>query len=738
MGSPVLMSTAHADGTCDASGCTPYLSTSTITPSSCYKDSSSGNTYTIKCYSPDWGSTPQTFTSSVLPTGLASSAAVAATAQTSGSGNNPIQETAHDNLSAIDAQTAAAQPVASVKTAATTTPMGTCTTTTASLSTTALSNSTASTTQDDCSGIGKQWTANPAADASVNAKTNPAAPSAGDPSQNGSSNPSTQQVADAQAKLDSCGTKAVCSPDQVAAYNNIIKNGAAGGDTTLNNTETSAIQDANVNTVHGQLVQKEQALADTANDKVYDLQGQISDQTDQITGLKAGIKNGTSKDPTGDATKISSLQDSVNKENGTLKTDKEDAKTKNAALAKETSSDSMYKEKAKTYGGKYGGASIAATEALNQGVTQINAITQMVGQGQVSNANASATTAYINKGTSATNTDAATAQSSTLNAAASAAMTAGYVASGAAMTQMYRAYQHYASEANVDKTATSAQAQVRKLQLICKPPAGTPVTTTCTPEQQKAWQNGYANINANLDGEKSAQSNEIMKEGMAAAITTATAMKNFETASMDKTAAAAVTASASNFSFNPGTGGGYSGDGTTTDPTPAPGETLASGDAGSGAMPSANQINPNNDNGLGGTAPLGAFAPAAASQSPAAAAAGAGTAGGTTAAKDDPANKDGGVAAKAAVGSYSSGDGPGYTRNAGNGGPSVGLDTSFADMMKKFLPGGEDEKKKDGSANFDDRSPASDSAAVIARNKNIFEEIHKRYEKKNTEGAIVF
>ena len=64
---------------------------------------------------------------------------------------------------------------------------------------------------------------------------------------------------------------------------------------------------------------------------------------------------------------------------------------------------------------------------------------------------------------------------------------------------------------------------------------------------------------------------------------------------------------------------------------------------------------------------------------------------------------------------------------------------SFADLLKKLLPGGDEAKKKDAGADgiaMGDRAPASDQAAVIGRNKNIFDEIHKRYQLKAQQKAV--
>lgn len=64
---------------------------------------------------------------------------------------------------------------------------------------------------------------------------------------------------------------------------------------------------------------------------------------------------------------------------------------------------------------------------------------------------------------------------------------------------------------------------------------------------------------------------------------------------------------------------------------------------------------------------------------------------------------------------------------------------NFGDLLKKLLPGDNEKKEERASLELDsDRSPASDKAAVIGRNKNIFQEISKRYQKKNNEGAVIF
>jgi hypothetical protein len=121
---------------------------------------------------------------------------------------------------------------------------------------------------------------------------------------------------------------------------------------------------------------------------------------------------------------------------------------------------------------------------------------------------------------------------------------------------------------------------------------------------------------------------------------------------------------------------------------------------------------------------------------------GAGSAGGTSRAQDESSGNPAQTRDPKA-GTYAASEGGGKYASRGassSNGPGVKVDSAFADLLKKFLPGSDDKKDKpmlDPNANRD-RSPASNQAAVIGRNKNIFDEIHKRYQKKNAEGAVIF
>ena len=160
------------------------------------------------------------------------------------------------------------------------------------------------------------------------------------------------------------------------------------------------------------------------------------------------------------------------------------------------------------------------------------------------------------------------------------------------------------------------------------------------------------------------------------------------------------------------------------------------------ALEDRQQFNPN-DNTFLPNAPQGEGLTPTAQQAPQAAGGSAGGVGGTSAAQDDgspqapPKTKD-------VVGSYASSDGAvaprGGASKSSGGAEGVGIDQAFADLLKKLLPGDEEEKKDAGAEQvaLGDRAPASDQAAVIGRNQNIFEVIHKRYLKKNQEGAILY
>jgi len=126
---------------------------------------------------------------------------------------------------------------------------------------------------------------------------------------------------------------------------------------------------------------------------------------------------------------------------------------------------------------------------------------------------------------------------------------------------------------------------------------------------------------------------------------------------------------------------------------------------------------------------------------------GVGNAGGTSAAKEEGKGDTGPQAKSQTGGNYAPGEGGGSRGRGiagglgGSGAVGVDKDPNFADMLKDLLGMGE-EKEKEALAETPidemNRDPASDLAAVLGRNQNIFEAIHKRYQKKSKDGVVVF
>ncbi len=198
------------------------------------------------------------------------------------------------------------------------------------------------------------------------------------------------------------------------------------------------------------------------------------------------------------------------------------------------------------------------------------------------------------------------------------------------------------------------------------------------------------------------------------------------------------------FSFTPGNNTNTNPDDPSALPTPDTGALVDDQNttADEGLAKGVDPFNPNPGDGVG-AGPAGHFDPAA-PQGMAGGGGGNPLGGGTstTGAKSDDAGKQEAQAKNQGGGTYGSDDskGSGYSRVGGGGGSGVGIDTNFADLLKKFLPGGEEDKaKKDDGLTFDaDRGLASDKAAVLGRNKNIFDEVHKRYQQKSSEGAVMY
>ena len=394
------------------------------------------------------------------------------------------------------------------------------------------------------------------------------------------------------------------------------------------------------------------------------------------------------------------------------------------------------------YGGSYKTANVSTTEAVNQATQVANSAMQQMGTSMTNNAGQSAQNKISTTGTTAS---VAQGTADTLNEAAKAKTIAGTMQLGTSMTQLYRAYAHKQSLGTVEEQKREAKARNDALltENLGKCVSQTLVVGTTAAQCKEAAQTLHDNremnnISVNAINEQTAQGNEASKEAILAAGGAMAGMSALQQAAQERAQAkiALQQAAGSGFAFNPGNGAGYTDGGSAAPPTGDTGGVVAAA-TDTGALPSNTQLNPNLDTG-GPNAPngrLGEGGPAGGA--PSSGGGGVASAAGTSAGKDDAANKDNTPQGKSSAGSYSDANGGPSGFSRAPGGPSVGMDNSFADMLKKFLPG-EEGKAKNGDLNYNDRMPASDAAAVIARNKNIFEEVSKRYKKKSSDGEIVF
>ena len=412
--------------------------------------------------------------------------------------------------------------------------------------------------------------------------------------------------------------------------------------------------------------------------------------------------------------------------------------TRNGAQAS-SEKDMTNENKSNSYGGAYNTANVTTTDTINGAIKVSGTALQQLGTGMTNNVGARS---QANLQTTGTAQSAAQGTADTLNAAAKAQTMVGMVNLGASMTQLYRANAHRASAAGLDAKTAAAIRQNNQdrddlkslecgsLILAAKSTCEEPINVHYAQVEQNI-------ITVNSTKEKTVQSETAMTEAITAAGTGVAAMSALQQAAQERAQAKiALQFAGSGFAFNPGNGSGYTDGGSAAPPTGDMGGVVAA-NTDTGALPSNTQLNPNLDTG-GPNAPngrLGEGGPAGGA--PPSGGGGVASAAGTSPGKDDAANKDNTPPGKSSAGSYGDANGGPSGFSRAPGGPSVGMDNSFADMLKKFLPG-EENGKKNGDLNYNDRMPASDAAAVIARNKNIFEEVSKRYKKKSSDGEIVF
>jgi hypothetical protein len=299
--------------------------------------------------------------------------------------------------------------------------------------------------------------------------------------------------------------------------------------------------------------------------------------------------------------------------------------------------------------------------------------------------------------------------------------------------QAVTAFMHMNSKSKVTEASKLASSEINAIR-----------ADTTNPDNQAVADEMEANRQINEEGEKQAQNQLASRQTMATMVTMAKANKNFADAkAIRDTPIYDGANSQAQYTFSNDIPVDQSADQqiivpeSTSDATTA--DTTTNGPTES--LDDQNQINPGNLDGIGGNAPL-AQNPGKDNTPGSAGGGGLSAAGNTSAAKPEGGEGQAGSGKSQQGGAYA-GAGAGGARKSGSGGSGgkgVSMDNAFTDLLKKLLPGGEEDKKKNQASNlnFNDRAPAGDQAAVISRNKNIFEEIHKRYQKKSAEGAVIF
>lgn len=461
--------------------------------------------------------------------------------------------------------------------------------------------------------------------------------------------------------------------------------------------------------------------------------------------------------------KIAGLESERNEE---IKTDKKE----HGGTADKTMEDDSKRRKC----GDYGGLDCNQTTGIHEGIR--------AGIGLVNNAGASATSlAGVNasakvskKGSSATNSDFTDANRETLRFAGWQNSANSLLTMGASAIQFMRGGKHKDSAIDIEKLRDQNINKLDGELEAAKEAHNTEVAAinadknmdnkakeAAIKEKEKAHKaelasidKKKANVYRNSDDEIAAQEDAKSASRIAAGVTMlGAANQAAEAARMgilmkNQAAGSETTADAPVFSMS-NQGGQVIDPGSAINPNDAV-ETAAVNTSDTGM---ANEkidgglkdFDPNfGNNNVAGQAP-GEFKDAALTSAPGGGSSPGGS-GGTSAARDSGDGKQDAVAGKPqSGGKYEGGDGGGskFSRGGGGGGSGrsgVGLDGGFADLLKRMLPGGADDKAASKAAiGLDnDRTPASDRAAVISREKNIFKEISKRYLKKNSEGAVLF
>lgn len=384
------------------------------------------------------------------------------------------------------------------------------------------------------------------------------------------------------------------------------------------------------------------------------------------------------------------------------------------------SDDIQQKNESESYGGRYGGANVRASEAVSNAVQQVSATTEMAGGQKVQMAAQDREAALRQQGTMNLNTEQLNeARRSVAEDAKSSLISAGVIDMAMGLYQGVRAIQHLKSKSAVDGTASKAETMLLK--------AGDAQSTETS-----------LIIAENQRGENRAQDEAAAAQTLAASAMLIKGGVKLQQAKTISAIEAQANASAHQYGFGMGggiiQGGGQDGMNTLS---PVQSAVTTEEERKKEELAQNNNINPNDPNLVPEGPPVAAFENRDPGAGGGGAGGGPGMAGGTSADKSAMEAGAQGPAAVTKAGSYAPVAGGGGYKSRSAGAAKAGVDTGFADLLKKFLPGSEPEKKKaPGELQFGDRSPASSQTAVIGRNKNIFEEISKRYQKKSAEGSV--
>ncbi len=396
------------------------------------------------------------------------------------------------------------------------------------------------------------------------------------------------------------------------------------------------------------------------------------------------------------------------------------------------------KNEGDNYGGNYGGEDVGTSETIRAAAMQVSGASDMVGNQKVATASQDREAALRQQGTTNINLEQTNeARKEVAKEAKNALITGGVIDMALGLYQGFRASQHLKSINQVESTAATANKEIDSEETVAKISGA--LSKIPSTKKLQELEEDRKNVLKNSSEEIEAQSNAALAQGMAAAAMAYKGATKFQSAAAISAIEAQASANAHQYGFGMGggitVGGGQDGVNALS---PVQSAVTTEEEGKKDDLAQNSPINPNDPNQVPEGPPAAAFV----NQDPSAGGGGAGggpaTAGGTSADKSAMEAGAQGPAAVTKAGSYAAvAGGNGYkSRNAG-GAAKAGIDTGFADLLKKFLPGAEPEKKKSpGELQFGDRSPASSQTAVIGRNKNIFEEISKRYQKKSAEGSV--